>query len=915
MAEAVQKSAAGRGAAAKSSAGHRRSPAQSGMAARTPRHWDRAPSESPLSAFIPASSLITPHDVLTRGGDYLRVWRLAGIPFECADPDTIAMRHEAKCNLLASLSGGQFALWEHRIQRFVHDRLSVIGDPRDGQGSDYPAQFDAAYAAQASAKPFLANELYLTLLFRPERPKLRGLFGGRERSVEQIRAEQAAALEVMEERSVSVRRMLRDLAPELLGSYWHQGREFSEVAEFLGYLVNGRWQRVAARSGPLYRTLPTARVSAGAGVLELRNPSGSRYAAVVDVQDYAEVVEPGSLNAPLYERVEYIETHSFAPYARLDAMEALKKQKRQLIASEDVVASQVDAMDQAMNDLGDGKFSMGQYHYSLAVFGESPQEASRNAARAASAISELTGIALAKVDLIPDAAWFAQSPGNFKWRPREAVISSRAYAALAANHGFARGKRDGNPWGEAVMLLRTPSGQPFYLNLHASPDAEDSQDKKLPGNTMVFGVTGTGKTTLEMAIMMQARRFDPAPRLVVFDKDRGCEIAIRAMGGRYFRLQMGQPTGCNPFQREPSPKRIKFWCDLVAACVRNDALPLLPAEEAQIARAVQTVAKMPAHLRGLTTIRQNLPRAGVGGVGGAGGAGGGAAGARDEGNSLHDRLGRWCRGGALGWVFDEAADRLTDLDAADVIGFDYTEFLDDAEIRTPLMMVLLDVMDELIDGRRIIYVMTEFWKALGDAQFADFALNKQKTIRKQNGLGFFDTQSPSDVLRSPLGPTMVSQSVTKIFLPDESATREDYVDGFGLSEAELEIVRTLRSQGGYRFLVKQNQQSAVCEFDLSGMDEHILVLSGSQDNVELLDDIRAGLEEAQRDDPAVWLPLLRAQVADRKRGIKPAARSAARPVSSAAIPGIPAEPAHRHDHAAPVGAAGTSVHARASGSF
>lgn len=846
----------------------------------TPQHWDRAPSETPLSAFITASSLVTPHDVITRGGDYLRVWRLAGIPFECADPDTIAMRHEAKCNLLASLSGsqsgGQFAVWEHRIQRFVHDRLSVIGDPRDVSGSDYPAQFDAAYAAQASSKPFLANELYFTLLYRPERAKLRGLFGGRERSVEQIRAEQKAALEVMEERSMSVRRMLRDLAPELLGSYWHEGREFSEVAEFLGYLVNGHWQRVSARPGPLYRTLPTARVSAGAGVLELRSPSARRYAAVVDVQDYAEVVEPGSLNAPLYERVEYIETHSFAPYARLDAMEALKKQKRQLIASEDVVASQIDAMDQAMNDLGDGKFSMGQYHYSLAVFGSSPQDASRNAARAASAISELTGIALAKVDLIPDAAWFAQSPGNFKWRPRQAVISSRAYAALAANHGFARGKRDGNPWGEAVMLLRTPSGQPFYLNLHASPEAEDSQDKKLPGNTMVFGVTGTGKTTLEMAIMMQARRFNPAPRLVVFDKDRGCEIAIRAMGGRYFRLQVGQPTGCNPFQREPSPKRIKFWCDLVAACVRNDALPLLPAEEAQIARAVNTVAKMPAALRGLTTIRQNLPRSVGGGFGGAG-----VGGARDAGNSLHDRLGRWCRGGALGWVFDEAADRLTDLHAADVIGFDYTEFLDDAEIRTPLMMVLLDVMDELIDGRRIIYVMTEFWKALGDPQFADFALNKQKTIRKQNGLGFFDTQSPSDVLRSPLGPTMVSQSVTKIFLPDEAATREDYVEGFGLSEAELEIVRTLRGQGGYRFLVKQNQQSAVCEFDLSGMDEHILVLSGSQDNVELLDEIRSGLDETERDDPAVWLPLLRAQVADRKRGIKPGGKSGARLGASA----------------------------------
>ena len=107
---------------------------------------------------------------------------------------------------------------------------------------------------------------------------------------------------------------------------------------------------------------------------------------------------------------------------------------------------------------------------------------------------------------------------------------------------------------------------------------------------------------------------------------------------------------------------------------------------------------------------------------------------------------------------------------------------------------------------------------------------------------------------------MVEQSVTKIFLPNPEALRDEYVEGFGLSEAEFEIVRTLRSQGGYRFLVKQNTQSAVCEFDLSGLDEHILVLSGSQDNVELLDSIRAEVG----DDPDIWLPILRQRVEERK---------------------------------------------------
>ena len=70
----------------------------------------------------------------------------------------------------------------------------------------------------------------------------------------------------------------------------------------------------------------------------------------------------------------------------------------------------------------------------------------------------------------------------------------------------------------------------------------------------------------------------------------------------------------------------------------------------------------------------------------------------------------------------------------------------------------------------------------------------------------------------------------------------------------------LRSQGGYRFLVKQNQQSAVCELDLSGMDEALIVLSGSVDNVALLDEIRARVG----DDPEAWMPELVDAVKSRK---------------------------------------------------
>jgi type IV secretion system protein VirB4 len=227
---------------------------------------------------------------------------------------------------------------------------------------------------------------------------------------------------------------------------------------------------------------------------------------------------------------------------------------------------------------------------------------------------------------------------------------------------------------------------------------------------------------------------------------------------------------------------------------------------------------------------------------------------------LYERLGRWCEGGALGWVFDQANDQLMDLDEASIIAFDTTEFMDLPEVRTPVMLYLLQVMEELVNGERLIYVISEFWKALDHEIFSDFAKQKQKTIRKQNGLGIFDTQSPSDVLRHPIGRTMVEQSVTKIFLANPEAVREEYVEGFGLSEAEFEVVRGLGAQGGRRFLVKQDHTSAICELDLSGMDDFITVLSATTDNVALLDAVRA----RHGNDPLLWLPELLREVQDRK---------------------------------------------------
>ncbi|AJW99703.1 VirB4 family type IV secretion/conjugal transfer ATPase [Burkholderia gladioli pv. gladioli] len=812
------------------------------MAAQ-PHLIDVAGREVVLADFVPFSSHVTDHVIRTREGDYLRVWKIAGIAFEAADPGDILVRHEGFNQLVRSLPGGHVGLWSHRLRRRVTDHFATP------YGNPFCQELATRYYASFAGYRMMANELYLTVVYRPHRTRLGRLFSqAARRTAGDIRRGEYEALKVMAELAAQVESGLKPWGPVALGVYRNQVRDakqihhtqrsvrFSAALEFLGYLVNAAWEPVPVPSGRIAEALPTSRLFFRTEKVEIRMPGATRYAALLDLKDYPEETEPGMLDGLLYGDFEYIETQSFTILDRPTAKEALERQRNQLIAGEDVAVSQVEAMDQALNDLINGDFVLGEYHYSLAVLGDRPDEVARHVAKARTQLADV-GFQSALVDLVADAAWFAQLPGNWRYRPREAKLTSRNFCGLASLHNFATGKRDGNPWGEAITIVKTPSGQPLYLNFHATPEKKESADEKALANTQIIGQAGAGKTVLELFLLAMAMKYGVTG--VVYDKDRGTEIAIRAVGGRYTVFHRGVPTGLNPFQLEPDEAVLDFWERLVRRLVDTGA-PLSARDELDVSRAVREVARMARPLRRLSMVRQLMPNVGE--------------------NSLHARLTRWCAGGRLGWVLDNPSD-LLDFSENHLFGFDDTELLDDPEVSTPVTMYLLHLTGSLIDGRRFIYVMTEFWKRLGDPVFTDFANNKQKTIRKQNGLGIFDTQSPADVLRSPIARALIEQTATFFFLPNPRADYDDYVHGFKLTQAEFNIVRTL-GENSRLFLVKQGHHSAIGRLDLGGLGDVLDVLSGTTDNVELLDGIRAEIG----DEPAAWLPVFHERLARRRAG-------------------------------------------------
>lgn len=790
-------------------------------------------NEETTASFIPYSSHVTKNAVKLASGDYIQTIRVQGAAHESADVQDINAWHDQLNGFMRNIASANVAVWSHVVRR-------EYGEYPGGEfAPGFCRDFNEKYRKHMAGDRMLVNELYLTVVYRPQPikvAKLLDLFG--KKDPKEMQQRQLDELEALHDLTSSALAALDRYDPELLGCYEHNGAMFSEVLEFLAFLVDGEWRRFPLPRSEIRDVLCTSRPFFGkGGLMSVKGPTRTQYAGIVTIQEYPAITCPGILNDLLGMPFEFVLAQSFSFLTKSVAVGRMKRQQARLINAGDVAVSQVDDIDDALDDLTSNRFVMGAHSLSLVIKADDQKALSDNINEAGSALSD-AGMKWAREEAAIAGAFWAQLPGNFDYRVRVGDITSRNFAGFSSLHNYPIGRIRNNQWGDAVMMFKTTSGAPYYFNYHKGEPGNQGLAKIDPNhkdlaNTVVIGKSGTGKTVLEMVLLAQTQKFsqpDKGKRLscVLFDKDLGASVGVRAMGGRYYPLKNGVPSGLNPFHMEPTPNNLTFLESLIKQLVKHDGLPLTPKQEREIAQAIAGVMGVAKHKRRLGAVLEFLDPT-------------------DE-NGLHIRLARWCRGGALGWLFDNAEDSLK-LDDCTMVGFDVTEFLDNDETRTPTIMYLFHRIESLIDGRRIPIFMDEFWKLLDDEAFEDLAKNKLVTIRKQDGFLVMFTQSPKQVLKSPIAFAVIEQTATKIFLPNPEADYEDYVKGFKLTEREFEIVKGL-GEKSRQFLIKQGQNSVVAELNLRGFDDELAVLSGNTATSLLAEKLVAELG----DDPAVWLP-------------------------------------------------------------
>ena len=751
--------------------------------------------ERSLSAFIPFTACYNATTLITRQSDFVRTWQITGLAFETADPLDVERDKEGLNTFLRSIGSEHVSIFQHTTQR-----RCAPPKLRPSFNIDYAQHVSKTYQKGLENSVLFNTNLYITIVYRADATKAKGIFNKAGRTVEQLKHQRKKNLQALDRIGQRVEASLSAYGPRVLGEYENEGGFIcSEPLEFENFLLSGFWQPILKPARmPLYNYLGSALVFAGTDVVETRRPSESRFSQIIEIKDFANTTEAGILNCLTYLDIEFVSCASFCTMQRHDANNKLGTQIHHLkITDQDEEADEVRGIKVGLEK---NLHSLGEYNYTLRISADSVQAVRDDVAIAISSLENLGYIAVTS-GLATDSAFFSQVPGNFADRTRLAHLTSQNYAGFVSMHNHHAGRASNMPWGNAVLPLKTDSNRIVYFNLHNVGNTQkDMRGKLVPACLTIIGKTGEGKTTVLNMITCALQQYgsEDKPLLdITLDIKQGSRKTIEALGGVYSQLKNAQDTGYNPFKMDPTPDVLNFLDELVIyLCSQNNNVVTTP-DEKDIRLAVRAVMGMDKELRGFTALRQYIPSDG-------------------SGEGIADRLAPWCsddgtgRTGPLAWVLDSESDDL-DFSSNTVFGIDNTDLLENPTVRTPLLMYILFRIKQELGMRRVCIKLDEAFQQLDDPMIGPFVDRTIATIRSKDGVLVLATQMPSSIIKCAAGDAILQQTATFMFLRNPAARWDDY-EKFKMTGPEFDVMLEMEP---HHFLIKQDNNSSTATIDLS----------------------------------------------------------------------------------------------------
>jgi len=332
----------------------------------------------------------------------------------------------------------------------------------------------------------------------------------------------------------------------------------------------------------------------------------------------------------------------------------------------------------------------------------------------------------------------------------------------------------------------------IFRNRAAGLVAFDPFNSRLPNyNTLVTGSSGAGKSFINNLVLLQYMTQNPL--VYIIDIGGSYRKLCQFLGGQYVEItppRAGETCrGINPFQlppgqTEPSSQKVKFLLALLENIFTDtDAVRLPKLDKSILEEAVLSLYKETSeHSPTFTDLAHALTHS------------------RDE------RLKQFARM-LYPWTGDRPYGRLLDGDSdlnldSNVVVFDLKGLSSYPDLQAVMILIITDYIlgrveskDPKVQAKRKQILMDECWELLKSPASSLFMEYCVRTLRKTGSGITFITQGLEEIVASPIGSAILSNTATKFILL-QRGDLEPIRKILRLNEHEMALISSLRQAKG-----------------------------------------------------------------------------------------------------------------------
>jgi len=773
-------------------------------------------SPSDVGEFIPYYCHYNPHTLLTKNGEVMQVIKittnLAGLEYESSTDASSIVREAIRQAIAEHVDTDKIALWFHTVRK--RKPIRYRGKFKEQCASDVREEWQRLH----HWKYQYYNEIYVSLLYDGQHSMMLDtnnlkdiMLSKRNRyfrnayidvAYEELdRIVQAVTASIAQNFNVARLSVVERMPPPNEMPV-NQSMFYSELMEFTGLLINLREGPALLPERDISREMATTAQTFGFNALETKNQAGKRrFAAILTLKQYREVPLE-TLDKLVQAPMEFILTQCFHFIPAAGALVQYKEQKQLFDISGDAYCIQASGIEDMMSSQTARPTDFGEHQTSVMVLADEFKQLDGEIMKVQSAFADL-GLITIREDVKLEECFWSQLSGNFEFIRRRDTINTSRIGGFCRLNRYPQGIASGNHWGDAVTILPTLVGSPYFFNFH-------HQDN---GHTIIYDFNSFSDATCPIMmnfLISQTRKCDA--RIVVFDRLHSADLFFQKMQGAYHNFPTlshspeQQRSNLNPFLLPDIPRNHSFltaWCAMLAAPERGFS----EMQKSKVQEAIDRLYKESRDKRNLSGFVECLA-------------------AIDP--SLAKLFAKWHGEGTYAGLFDGAEEAFDPTQALNA--FDMSPVVKHKDCTLPVFAYLLHRVVSSVDGRPMLIVIYDAWDLLENSFIAPRLDSLLEMLQQNNAAVVFTTTRPLQCTQSYIFNIIKNHCATQILLPDDIDREYMSAPQLGIVEAEARrLLRMDRQKGD--FFLKQAGETIALRLYLKEMEDLYAVFANDSKNL------------------------------------------------------------------------------------